>query len=715
MASRRESIFQTKDPDFHDNLPRRHRAAKGWQVVLQASTVIGIIVLVALLLNIIDGAFGYVATQNSIEPEELIMGVQEELMLTAPNTVSSEDDHELAEGIASSPYAIGFFGYAYYQNRTDELRPVTVDEVAPTAETVDSGEYGLARSLFLYSTAEIMQEKPEVAAYLNFYLDRVNQEIEDVGYFPLGDEALNASMLTWMNAIGIDTSDAETVSWPVISPQSVSGDVVSAGSSTVYPLSTQMAELFQAAGFPGDVETESIGSTAGFRRFCVEADTDIANASRPIRRTEVDLCKKAKREPVEFRVGTDALVIVVSQDNGFLTEVTTEQLREIFTTAETWSDVDPSWPDEAIERFIPGADSGTLDFFAETVFAQELADLPTETLTTILEANVSAGLFRRFESEMPFEDRSQEDVYGLVVERVVEPEIVQTWPLFESVFSRSDVLAEAAAEHPDAEVSFVSWLNPRFIINPQSANPERAGVRTAILGSLWTILITVLFAFPLGVGAAIYLEEYAIDNRINRLIQTNINNLAGVPSIIYGMLGLAVFVRMLEALTSGKLFGLVDPTTANGRTIVSAGMTLGLLILPLIIINAQEAIKSVPNSLRQAGMGLGATKWQTIWYHVLPSSMPGILTGTILAVSRAIGETAPLVVVGASTFITVDPTSPFSKFTTLPIQIYQWTARPQDEFRNIAAAAILVLLALLLTLNATAVILRNRFSKRRMG
>jgi phosphate transport system permease protein len=228
-------------------------------------------------------------------------------------------------------------------------------------------------------------------------------------------------------------------------------------------------------------------------------------------------------------------------------------------------------------------------------------------------------------------------------------------------------------------------------------------------------LITILFAFPLGVGAAIYLEEYAVDNRINRLIQTNINNLAGVPSIIYGMLGLAVFVRMLEVLTSGKLFGLVDPTTANGRTILSAGLTLGLLILPLIIINSQEAIKSVPNSLRQAGMGLGATRWQTIWHHVLPNAMPGVLTGTILAVSRAIGETAPLVVVGASTFITVDPTNPFSKFTTLPIQIYQWTSRPQDEFRNIAAAAILVLLVLLLTLNATAVLLRNRFSKRRMG
>jgi phosphate transport system permease protein len=238
-------------------------------------------------------------------------------------------------------------------------------------------------------------------------------------------------------------------------------------------------------------------------------------------------------------------------------------------------------------------------------------------------------------------------------------------------------------------------------------------VRTAILGSLWTIAITIGFAFPLGVGAAIYLEEYATDNRLNRIIQTNINNLAGVPSIIYGMLGLAVFVRLLGSLTSGQVFGLVDPTTANGRTILSAGLTLGLLILPLLIINAQEAIKAVPGSLRQASFGLGATRWQTIWHHVLPNAMPGILTGTILAMSRAIGETAPLVVVGASTFITVDPSGPFSKFTTLPIQIYQWTARPQDEFRNIAAAAILVLLALLLTLNATAVLLRNRYSRRR--
>ena len=171
-------------------------------------------------------------------------------------------------------------------------------------------------------------------------------------------------------------------------------------------------------------------------------------------------------------------------------------------------------------------------------------------------------------------------------------------------------------------------------------------------------------------------------------------------------------MRLLEAFTSGAIFGVGGGETANGRTILSAGLTLGLLILPIIIINAQEAIRAVPNSIRNASYGLGATKWQTIWNHVLPSALPGILTGTILAMSRAIGETAPLIVVGASTLVLQDPNGPFSKFTVLPIQIYQWTDRPQGAFRNIAAAAIMVLLALLLTLNATAVLLRNRFSSR---
>jgi phosphate transport system permease protein len=341
-----------------------------------------------------------------------------------------------------------------------------------------------------------------------------------------------------------------------------------------------------------------------------------------------------------------------------------------------------------------------------------LENLPRDELVRILQEYVSAGLFRRFERDLPFEQRSQEDVLSLVIERVVNPQVVKTWLLSDSLLRQADIQQEMDEKYPQADLVFMSWINQGFVTAPQSSVPLYAGVRTAIFGSLWTIAITILFAFPLGVGAAIYLEEYAQDTWLNRLIQTNINNLAGVPSIIYGMLGLAIFVRALEPLTSGTLFGFADPTTANGRTIMSAGLTLALLILPLIIINGQEAIRAVPISLRQASFGLGATKWQTIWYHVLPNALPGILTGTILAISRAIGETAPLVVVGAATFITFDPEGPFSKFTTLPIQIYQWTARPQEEFRNIAAAAIIVLLILLLSLNAAAVLLRNRFHRK---
>ena len=336
-------------------------------------------------------------------------------------------------------------------------------------------------------------------------------------------------------------------------------------------------------------------------------------------------------------------------------------------------------------------------------------------LTALLADHVSRGLMRRFEREQPMAERGRDEIYGLVVERVVDPSVVQAWSLWDSLLRRRALVEEAVTRHPGARLVFRSWLTGSFIADAQSSIPEDAGVRAAIKGSLGTILITILFAFPVGVGAAIYLEEYAHDNRLNRIIQTNINNLSGVPSIIYGMLGLTVFVRAMEPITSGALFGLGGDSSANGRTILSAGLTLGLLILPVIIINAQEAIKAVPDSLRQSSYGLGATKWQTIRHHVLPSSFDRILTGTILATSRAIGETAPMVVVGASTLVTLDPSGPFSKFTTLPIQIYQWTARPQAEFRNAAAAAILVLLVLLLTLNATAILLRNYHARKQIS
>lgn len=307
---------------------------------------------------------------------------------------------------------------------------------------------------------------------------------------------------------------------------------------------------------------------------------------------------------------------------------------------------------------------------------------------------------------------SQGDLIGLINAEVVKPEIVTSWRLWESLTDRASIEAQHAAEYAGTELRMYSWLNMNFIGSSVSSSPTTTGLRTALLGSMWIMLITVLAAFPIGVGAAIYLEEYAAPTRFNRLIETNIRNLAGVPSIIYGMLGLAIFARALVDVTSGAVFGVTD---SNGRTVLSAGLTMALLILPVIIINAQEAIRAVPPSIREASYGMGATKWQTIWRQVLPAALPGILTGVILSMSRAVGETAPLIVVGASTFIGVDPNGPFSKFTVVPIQIYQWTSRPELLYKNVAAAAIIVLLVLLIALNATAIILRQRYRKKLQG
>jgi phosphate transport system permease protein len=239
------------------------------------------------------------------------------------------------------------------------------------------------------------------------------------------------------------------------------------------------------------------------------------------------------------------------------------------------------------------------------------------------------------------------------------------------------------------------WLSLDLLTNTPSRKPEGAGLRPALLGTLWVIGLTALFAFPVGVGAAVYLEEYAPNNRWTRLLKTNIANLAGIPSIVYGLLGLGVFVSLL----------------ALGRTVISGALTMALLILPVIIIASQEAIRAVPPSLRQAAFALGATRWQVARDHVIPAAMPGILTGIILSISRAMGETAPLLVVGAAAYVTFNPSGLTSKYTALPMQIYEWARRPQQEFQDLAAAAIIVLLVLLLMLNATAIYLRQRFAK----
>jgi phosphate transport system permease protein len=244
----------------------------------------------------------------------------------------------------------------------------------------------------------------------------------------------------------------------------------------------------------------------------------------------------------------------------------------------------------------------------------------------------------------------------------------------------------------------VPWLSWHLITDMPSRKPELAGLNSALFGTIWVISLTALFAFPLGVGAAVFLEEYAPKNRLTRLLNLNISNLAGVPSIVYGLLGLGIFVQVLQI----------------GRVILAGALTLALLSLPVIIIATQEAIRAVPISLRQAAYGVGATRWQVVRSHVLPAALPGILTGTILSISRAIGETAPVLVVGASAYIATRPSSFFDGYTVLPMQIYGWTQRSQDEFKNgLAPAGIIVLLALLLVMNAAAIILRQKYSNRR--
>ncbi|GAV24929.1 phosphate ABC transporter membrane protein 2, PhoT family [Carboxydothermus islandicus] len=240
------------------------------------------------------------------------------------------------------------------------------------------------------------------------------------------------------------------------------------------------------------------------------------------------------------------------------------------------------------------------------------------------------------------------------------------------------------------------WLNVKFLLSYPSRFPERAGIYSAIVGTLWTISLTALIAFPLGIATAIYLEEYSRkDSWYNRLLQLNILNLAGVPSIVYGILGLGLFV---------KLFSL-------GRSILAASLTLALLILPVIIVSSQEALRTVPKTLREASYALGATRWQTVSRVVVPAALPTIFTGTILALSRAIGEAAPLIMVGAAAYMPFLPKSIFDNFTTLPIQIFNWTSRPQKEFQGLAAAGIIVLLAILLSANALAIILRDKTRK----
>lgn len=253
----------------------------------------------------------------------------------------------------------------------------------------------------------------------------------------------------------------------------------------------------------------------------------------------------------------------------------------------------------------------------------------------------------------------------------------------------------------DTLIKGVPYLKPSFFTNFSSSMPSMAGIKGALVGTLWLMITIIPISIILGVGTAIYLEEYAKDNAFTSFVKISISNLAGVPSVVFGLLGLTIFVR-----------GMGIESLSLGKSVIAAALTMSLLILPVIIVSSQEAIRAVPKSVREASYGLGGNKWQTIYKIVLPAALPGILTGFILSLSRALGETAPLILIGIPTILLRLPTGIFDMFQAMPIQIYNWAKMPKEAFQHVASAGIIVLLVLLLAMNGLAIFLRNKFSKK---
>ncbi|MEB3289452.1 MAG: phosphate ABC transporter permease PstA [Leptolyngbya sp.] len=295
-------------------------------------------------------------------------------------------------------------------------------------------------------------------------------------------------------------------------------------------------------------------------------------------------------------------------------------------------------------------------------------------------------------------DIDQTSVQSALSRRKLIDQIIKYLSLGAVIFS----LAVLAILILDVLIDGLPVINWNFLTTYPSRRPTEAGLVSALVGTVWVMVLVALFTFPIGVGAGIFLEEFVADSWIAKAIEINISNLAGVPSIIYGLLGLQVFVRIMQPIT-------------QGRSVLSGALTLALLVLPIVIIATRESLRAIPNSLRQAGFALGATRWQVVRAHILPLALPGILTGVILALSRAIGETAPLITIGALTYIPFLPELSLrglqSPFTVLPIQIFNWVSRPQPAFHDLAAGAIIVLMVILLIMNSLAIYLRNRFQK----
>ena len=555
------------DEELQKFIDYRKRSGTIWRGVFLMSLFVAILVLIVLMLNIINDAFGLVALENEVDPHSLVTGYQENTMVSMPNTFASTNHAALAAVIQQNETGIGFVGHAHYQAKADDLRLIAVDGQFPTAETVADGSYPFVRPLYVYTALDTLQSDPAVAAYFRFYLENANSNGGELGYFP-ADETLMADQI-----ILIDTLTGGPQSL-----DSVGGNLALSGSSSLYPLSRQMLLDFRQAGFGGDIGIDQIGSAAGIAAFC-RGDIQVLNASRPMTVAEAATCQRNRVNPVEIAVGLDALAIVSHPSLEFLESVSLNELGQIFAAMNYWDEIDPSYPVEPIVRAVPGAGSGSLELLSGRMFSDTgLENLSGAAYAEIIRENLSRGRGRALERDQRFlaegfifdsqtafngacasaepptgcaqSARDRDNLFDVIEQEIIVPQVQQTWPLYDSIFNRQAIVAEASRKYPDAIVEFKSWLNPDFLVNPQSSEAELAGVRTAIWGTVMVVATTFLFSFPVGVGAAIYLEEYADSTKwYNKIIQTNISNLAGVPSIIYGMLGLTVFVRLLLPLT----------------------------------------------------------------------------------------------------------------------------------------------------------------------
>lgn len=335
----------------------------------------------------------------------------------------------------------------------------------------------------------------------------------------------------------------------------------------------------------------------------------------------------------------------------------------------------------------------------------DLDEMNSDAIAELIRTGARAGVVRRFEQTDPLEERSRRELRGIADRFVFQPSIERAWSLSQSLSQRAEI--EEFAQEVGGYVQFRAWVSPDLILNPIERNPLQSGIRTALVGSLWIVALSLAIAFPIGVATAIYLNEYTSDSSFSRFLRANIETMASVPSIIYGILGLALFVRVLGPFTSGTALGAGEGGSV-GRTILSAGLTLSILVLPTIVISVRDLLENIPDSYREACYAVGGRRSTIIFRRLVPSIAGQLVTVLFAGISRVIGETAPLLVVGAAAFITVDPTSVFSRFTALPAQIFFWSARPQAGYRNLAAGAIVVLVILSIGINIGLALIRRR-------